>query len=98
MAMMSDEIERRKEVFIRIVHELAPAVVVRFEDTRQGRYRILFLGRRSTSRVVPEEDLADLANNGARRPRSGSRSEKRSKRSVSLVGRGLPHLRSARSG
>jgi len=64
MAMMSDEIERGKQVFIRIVHELAPAVVVSFEDAGHGRYRVLFLGRRPTSRVVPEEDLADLANNG----------------------------------
>ena len=64
MAMMSDEIERGKEVFITIVHELAPAVVIRFEDGGQGRYRVLFIGRRSTSRVVLEENLADLANNG----------------------------------
>ncbi len=64
MAMMSDEIERGKEVFIEIVHELAPAVVVSFEDAGQGRHRVIFIGRRSTSRVVLEERLADLANNG----------------------------------
>jgi hypothetical protein len=64
MAMMSDEIERGKAVFVKIVQELAPAVVIRLDGADRWRYRVLFIGRRSTFRVVLEETLADLPHNG----------------------------------
>ena len=64
MTMMSEEIELGKAIFIGIVHDSAPAVEVKFNDAGHGYYKVLLIGRSSTSRRVSEENLADLAASG----------------------------------
>ena len=64
--MSEVEIEKGKKRFIEIVQQHSPSVRVNISGSSQGRHKVLFIGRRSTSRVIDEDDFADLGSNGGR--------------------------------
>ncbi len=64
--MSTAEIESGKRKVVEIVRRDTRAVQVLFKPPVQGYYNVLFVGRRSTSRTIAEDELADLANNGGR--------------------------------
>lgn len=58
---MDDEnVTKGKEKFRELVARVAPAVSVIFKLHRRDQYNIVFIGAKSTSRLVAEGDLADL--------------------------------------